>query len=290
MLYIPDNITIVTQKAFNQLSWEEVTEVYLFKDNGFCAVQILAFWKTKNAKLILVEEGLSLYALKGTYRLSKGNLPRVIYRWARRIYWYLRYNVWDSGEFGTSPYLSEIYLRDIESFQRIKRVSCKLVEHHLAKSTLDIINIGADVNNLKCVLLLMSPLVKQGYVSEKDQIRFIQYIRRICGNEYQLIVKMHPSERYNYLSVDGIMYLEDEIIPIEAWFGNFQNGARLVISQGSSASVSLAQLYGVRSVVFFPEDFFSENFLNYSEVLFQLKKYCEVFNENFVELTNYKIL
>ena len=77
--YIPDNITIATQKSFAQFPSDHVSEVFLFKDNGFNAVKILGFWKAKGAKLILVEEGLSMYALKGTYRLSRRNFPKVIY-------------------------------------------------------------------------------------------------------------------------------------------------------------------------------------------------------------------
>lgn len=266
------------------------TDVFLFKDIGLNAVQILGYWRTKSVKLILVEEGLSLYALKGTYSLLSKDISRSVYRWLRRIFWYLKYGVWDSGEFGMCLLLSEIYLRDIEAFRRIKNVSCKLVEYQPLRNTISVAQSDLDIQDVNYALLLVSPWVGQGYASKSDQIKFIEEVSRICGNNYKLIVKFHPSESYDNLALENVEYIDEWFIPIEVLFGEFRGRIKVVISQGSSASVNLSQIYGVKSIVLFPDRFMEDNFLDYSEVLSMFKRNCEVLEGDFIKLLQKQII
>lgn len=257
---------------------EEFTTLFVFKDHAFLQSLIIKGLKKNKTKSILIEEGLSLYTIKGNGFIKSAGLKRFIKYRIRQVYYMLFGAGIVKEEFGCNNNLSLVLAFDSELvpkskiITRIDRLPTRIPQLKLVNQK-DFPKLDKNRN----ILILISPFLFLSRRTKEHHIQKIQMMIDIINSlEYNAILKVHPLENIDDYSnlVGSFEFINYTSMPIEAIHSIIKPLA--VISEGSSASINFSRFYNTKSIVLL-SDFLLDGFFKDTQAAINvLNKYCEV--------------
>lgn len=261
----------------------KINVFFVFKDHSFLQSYIIRKLISKNVRSVLIEEGLSLYTVKGNGFLKASGLKRLLKYRVRQFYYLILGAGLVIEEFGCNKNLSSVLAFDpdlIPSEKKIKNIvklPIKIPFKELSNSKL-----FEDFSNEENILFFISPFL---YLAKREKDKHIKKIQNIINSivslGFKCILKIHPLEtKEQYSNLKGeIVFINNDTVAIEALYAKIKPIA--VISEGSSASVNFSRFFNVKSIVLLSDFLMDGFFKDTKNALDVLNRYCDVvYSEN----------
>lgn len=268
----------------DRLLKKRTSVLFIFKDHSFFNAKLIKILHPK-IKSILIEEGLSLYSVKGSDSFKLRIEKRLLKYYLRQVlYWFFGGNL-VKEEFACNKLLYSTYAFEPSLIPEVKKVkNVKILPSLIPLKTLNFSDKFNDINFdksfLNGVLILISPFLFLKRRKEEVHLSKIQkMIDTVNESGLKCVLKTHPLEsKQLYSSLEGtFMFIDNDDLPIETLYHIVKPIA--VISEGSSASVNYSRFFGVKSFIFL-SDFIQTTtlFKDVSGALEVIKKYCICIN------------
>jgi len=281
---IKDNRSVLFLK--NIFIDQKVTEVFFFHDHNYFNSRLIKVLSKINISTHLIEEGLSMYAIKNLNSIkSHGLITNIKYR-VRQLLFFIAGSGLNIEEFGMNPYLTSIHAFEPDLLPEIKR---KTRIHHLPYQIWDkkvkvnlFIKFKNPLNLTESgILYLSQPFVLLKRRTLEEQLFFMQNMIDLINNlGFKVILKTHPLEDVDmYLGLKGnFIILNQRNLPVELIIPMMS--LKAVLSEGSSASVNASRTFNLKSIILKSID--SSTLLKVDRTLFDklIEKYCTVINMN----------
>lgn len=262
----------------------------LFKDQQIRECLVINTLKSryKGSKIVLMEEGLALYA---TLTKEKLSIKRMIYSVIKIIFGVPKYFLEDHP-MGCNPALDKIICANPEALKHrgfsknaeleieydvFENEHCKYLLRNLFKTDLD--------NKIFNFVFLTQPIYPCSKVDDGKYEKFLNELISILKKKGSVLIKKHPRDKWNYDSFkdDNVEICENKInhIPFECIWGALGKPQMLTLFS-SAACISSSNKKSIFLYKFLPN---STGNSRLDEKIVSDSKY--VICDSFLELPNY---
>jgi Alpha-2,8-polysialyltransferase (POLYST) len=268
----------------------------VFKDSNYLQGYLIEYFKKKySSKVILIEEGLSLYR---NDRLQEKSIIYIIKYFIRRLIMTLLNAKNTSHGFGYHKLVDMIgayYPHQLNNIKSKNKEIIQLPHNPPTEEVLSNLNklYGFTKNTItpeKRVLFIGQPLSEMNICNSEDEKEFFIKINNIAEtNNFKIMIKPHPKEDIKkYECFKDFLVINEKVIPAELIINAYQPD--IILSWYSSAGINAKTWWGIKTLYLYKllGIEIRNNGFDGSLIIDSYVKLEEIINELLKEKNNYK--